>query len=79
DLALHGWVEPVERVLAAAKRLHVTVAVPRPGASVVPSDRVRVDRYWPSRPWRTAERAPAWSSAVPRLQTPLRIPASPEG
>ena len=37
SLALHAWTEPVERVLIAARRAGVRVAVPRPGESIEPA------------------------------------------
>jgi L-ascorbate metabolism protein UlaG (beta-lactamase superfamily) len=58
NLAHHSWTEPVERVLARAKCLHVDVLVPRPGESIEPtvfSDRVR---WWPQVPWRSAPEKP---------------------
>lgn len=73
DLALHGWTEPIERVLVAAERVGVRVVAPRPGASVELSDAPMIDRWWPQIPWDDAEEAPAWSSAVADLQKPLRV------
>ena len=64
DLALHAWTEPVERVLVAAERAGVPVAVPRPGQSVEPLDAPAVERWWPELPWQTAEEAPVVSSGV---------------
>jgi L-ascorbate metabolism protein UlaG (beta-lactamase superfamily) len=66
DLALHGWTEPVERILAAAETAGVTVAVPRPGESVEPS---RVSegspaRWWPQLRWATAAEQPIVSSGL---------------
>lgn len=64
NLALHGWTEPVERVLAEAERTGVAVAVPRPGESVTPEGAQGVERWWPSLPWQTAGEAPVVSSGV---------------
>lgn len=75
DLALHGWTEPIERVLAAAEKAGVRVVAPKPGASVELSDAPRIDRWWPNLPWQSAENAPAWSSSVLQLQRPLRAGA----
>lgn len=58
DLAYHGWTEPVERVLAAARRTGTDVIVPKPGQSVEPAEPPPFERWWPDRPWRTAEEAP---------------------
>jgi L-ascorbate metabolism protein UlaG (beta-lactamase superfamily) len=74
DLALHGWTEPMERVLVAARRAGVRVASPRPGGMVEPSALGAVERWWPAVPWRTAEEAPAWSSGVRRPDAPAVPP-----
>ena len=65
DLALHGWTEPIERVLAAAARKAVRVAAPRPGEFVEPATLGPVQQWWPTLPWRTAEEAPIYSTGVP--------------
>ncbi|SDO55215.1 L-ascorbate metabolism protein UlaG, beta-lactamase superfamily [Nakamurella panacisegetis] len=44
DLALHGWSEPIERLLAVAD--HDAVIAPQPGERVVPADRTPVTRWW---------------------------------
>lgn len=64
NLALHGWTEPVERVLVAAKKAGVRVAVPRPGQSVEPSAPPALERWWPELKWQTAEEAPVRSSGL---------------
>jgi L-ascorbate metabolism protein UlaG (beta-lactamase superfamily) len=64
DLSLHGWTEPVERVLAAAERAGVSVAVPRPGQSIEPADAPAVERWWPEQPWKSADESPVVSSGV---------------
>lgn len=69
NLALHGWTEPVERLLVAAQNAQVRVAVPRPGGSVEPANGSFVDRFWPVLPWQEAAEAPAWSTGVQSLQT----------
>lgn len=66
NLALHGWTEPMERVVAAAERAGVRVASPRPGGMVEPATVTGVVRWWPNVPWRTAEQSPVWSSGVQR-------------
>lgn len=65
NLALHGWTEPIERLLVAAERAGVTVAVPRPGGIVDSAAPPAVERWWPSLPWRTAEEYPIVSSGGP--------------
>lgn len=69
DLALHGWTEPMERVLVAADSQRVRVAAPRPGDMVEPAALGPVVRWWPTVPWETVRQAPAWSSGVAHLRT----------
>ena len=69
DLALHGWTEPIERVLVAAAQHGVRVAAPRPGDRVEPAAVVGPPaRWWPAVPWRTVDEAPAWSTGVAHLR-----------
>lgn len=63
DLALHGWTEPIERVLVAAEAAGVQVVSPRPGESVVIGE-TATSRWWPDVPWQTAEQAPVVSSGL---------------
>ena len=65
NLAFHGWTEPAERVVVAARAAGVPLAVPRPGESVVPDAPPAVERWWPEQPWQTADEAPVASSGVP--------------
>jgi L-ascorbate metabolism protein UlaG (beta-lactamase superfamily) len=67
DLALHGWTEPMERVLVAAAAAGVRVAAPRPGDRVEPASLGAPVRWWPTVPWRSVQEAPAWSSGVAHL------------
>ena len=71
DLALHGWTEPIERVLAAAAEEGVRVAAPRPGGRVEPATLAAPERWWPAVPWRTAAEAPIVSSGVAHLMRPM--------
>ncbi|HEY3501027.1 MAG TPA: MBL fold metallo-hydrolase [Polyangiaceae bacterium] len=64
DLALHGWTEPAERLLAAASAAGVTLVVPRPGESIEPATPPRPERWWPSVPWKTAREHPVVSSGL---------------
>lgn len=73
DLALHGWTEPVERVLVAADSQGVLVAMPRPGERVEPAALAPVERWWPTVPWESAAEAPVWSSAVEHLVRPAPV------
>jgi len=68
-LAAHGWTEPVERVVVAAKANNVVVAVPRPGESVEPTTVTEVKQWWPALPWLTAEQAPIKATG---MGTPAR-------
>ena len=79
DLALHGWTEPVERVVKAAKDLGVTIAIPRPGSAITLGEPPpELTRWWPEVPWRTREVAPAWSTSVEALQAPFREGTPPK-
>jgi hypothetical protein len=61
---MHAWTEPVERVLVAAEKAGVQVAVPQPGESVEPANPPEITRWWPEIPWQTAEEAPVVSSGL---------------
>jgi L-ascorbate metabolism protein UlaG (beta-lactamase superfamily) len=67
DLALHGWTEPVERVLVAARQHGVRVVTPAPGGSVEPArlaPGAGASRWWPDVPWKSAQEAPCVSSGL---------------
>lgn len=64
DLALHGWTEPMERVLVAAASRGVTVVAPKPGQSIEPAMPPPVERWWPTVPWENAGVAPVVSSGL---------------
>ncbi|MCH9682994.1 MAG: MBL fold metallo-hydrolase [Deltaproteobacteria bacterium] len=64
DLANHGWTEPLERVIAEAKIRSVRVSSPPPGGSIEPAKVGGPTRWWPTRPWRTAEQYPLVSTKV---------------
>jgi L-ascorbate metabolism protein UlaG (beta-lactamase superfamily) len=63
-LAYHGWTEPIERAVAAARRAGVTLVAPRPGQSFEPADPPAVERWWPQLPWRTADQDPIVSTRM---------------
>lgn len=67
DLALHGWTEPIERVLAAAEKEGVRVLAPRPGDMIEPTAPPPLVRWWPTLPWETVQQAPAFSTGVGHL------------
>ncbi|MCA9605676.1 MAG: MBL fold metallo-hydrolase [Myxococcales bacterium] len=58
DLALHGWTEPIERILQASRRRGVRLATPRPGESIEPSGEVPSERWWPELDHQSAADAP---------------------
>jgi L-ascorbate metabolism protein UlaG (beta-lactamase superfamily) len=64
NLAMHSWVEPVERLIVAAERAGVRLAIPRPGESIEPSLYKGFERWWPTVPWRTAEESPVRSTGL---------------
>jgi len=57
-LATHGWTEPVERTLAAARAAGAVVITPRPGQSVEPTVERPQEHWWPALPWHTAAETP---------------------
>jgi hypothetical protein len=76
DLALHGWTEPAERVIVAAKELGIDLAMIRPGATYDIASQPGIDRWWPQAPWESAQDSPAWSTSVEALVRPLRDPGT---
>lgn len=79
DLALHGWTEPAERVVAAARATGTTLAMPRPGESIEPmmlapeGTRAKTqgpfEKWWPEVPWQTAAEHPIVSRELGDLDT----------
>jgi L-ascorbate metabolism protein UlaG (beta-lactamase superfamily) len=63
-LAYHGWTEPIERVLVAARQAGASVIVPRPGQSVEPEIPLALERWWPQVPWQTAAQHPIVSTKM---------------
>ena len=81
-LADHGWTEPPERVLAAAKCQGVGVLIPHPGESVEPAEHPQIAPWWPHLPWRSQDLDPILSTkngdASKRFEMPrciLRVPS----
>lgn len=74
-LAHHGWTEPVERVLAAARCADLAVITPRPGQTIEPTALRPGDstRWWPDAPWATAAQKPivATTDGVATHRVPL--------
>ncbi len=54
NLAQHGWTEPIERMLVAAKAANMAIAAPRAGEFVEPHAPPEVERWWPDIPWKPA-------------------------
>ena len=67
DLALHGWTEPIERMLVAAQREGVRVATPMPGGMVEPADTLPQIRWWPDVEWKSVQQQPVFSTGVKQL------------
>ena len=51
-LASHGWTEPIERAVAAARDANAVLITPRPGQSVQPTVDRPQERWWPELHWR---------------------------
>ncbi len=64
DLALHSWTEPVERLLVAAEKAKVPLAIPKPGESIEPVDPPKTIRWWPDVAWQSGDEAPVISSGL---------------
>lgn len=64
DLAMHGWTEPIERMLVAAQAGGVAVAVPRPGQSLEPSKPPPLERWWPEIRWEGVGQTPIHSTGI---------------
>jgi L-ascorbate metabolism protein UlaG (beta-lactamase superfamily) len=81
-LAPHGWTEPVERVLAAARCTDLPVITPRPGQPIEPTALRPGDstRWWPAAQWSPASRTPIVATidgdASHRVALPGCAPAS---
>ncbi|MCB9620795.1 MAG: MBL fold metallo-hydrolase [Sandaracinus sp.] len=57
-LAPHGWTEPIERTVVAARKENVRLATPRPGESLSPNALRPHEAWWPELPWRSADAYP---------------------
>ncbi len=51
SLSYHGWTEPAERLLVAARQASVELAIPRPGQMLEPRQTPAFERWWPEVPW----------------------------
>ena len=76
-LAQHGWTEPAERVLAAAKCAGVSVITPQPGMATEPGDATTAatstGHWWPQTRWMTAAERPF--GPVPTIVTSTMNPS----
>ncbi len=81
DLALHGWTEPIERVLVAAEREGVQVLAPRPGEMLEPGAPAPggLVRWWPQVPWESAEAKRVRSTGVDHLMAGELVGAAEQG
>lgn len=68
DLAMHSWVEPGERMIAACKASSVDVVIPRPGQAFEPCAPPELNRWWPDLPWQRGEEAPVVSSGLESIE-----------
>jgi L-ascorbate metabolism protein UlaG (beta-lactamase superfamily) len=57
-LASHGWTEPIERAVTAARDANATLISPRPGQSVEPTEERPQEHWWPALHWRPATEYP---------------------
>lgn len=69
NLALHGWTEPIERVVVAASERGVPLLTPMPGQPITSPDLERegaalTKRWWPSLPWQNASESPVRSTGL---------------
>jgi L-ascorbate metabolism protein UlaG (beta-lactamase superfamily) len=73
-LAEHGWTEPAERVLVAARCRGVRVLTPRPGERIEPTSAPVSAPWWPALPWSngpivtTTDGTPAHRMVIPSCQ-----------
>jgi len=65
NLAHHSWLEPAERIIAAAAAAGAEVFVPRPGQIFEPTTRPAWTRWWPADvPWKRMDETPVISSGL---------------
>ena len=78
-LAPHGWTEPVERVLAAARCTDLPVITPRPGQPIEPTALRPGDstRWWPTAQWSPASRTPIVATTDGDATHRVTLPACP--
>ncbi|MEJ7731583.1 MAG: MBL fold metallo-hydrolase [Polyangiaceae bacterium] len=64
QLAYHGWTEPAERAVAAARDAGVSIVTPHPGQGIEPEALPDADVWWPKLPWQTGADAPIVSGGM---------------
>ncbi len=64
DLAMHSWIEPAERLLAACEEAGQALVIPRPGESIDPLAPPAISRWWPDLPWQSVEEHEIRSSGM---------------
>lgn len=76
-LAHHGWTEPAERILAAARCSKADVLIPEPGQAVEPTTHPSIPRWWPKEPWFTAAQHPIVASRKGDPRDLFDVPVCP--
>jgi hypothetical protein len=76
-LAHHGWTEPAERILAAARCSKAEVLIPEPGQAVEPTTHPVIPRWWPKEPWFTGTQHPIVASRNGDPDDKFDIPVCP--
>ncbi len=46
NLALHGWMEPAERLITISEEENVNFVIPKPGEVVKASSKINLDKWW---------------------------------
>ena len=46
NMALHGWTEPAERLMAASEKENVNFVIPKPGEIVKANTKTSVEKWW---------------------------------
>lgn len=73
SLALHSWVEPVERLLVEAEQREVHLVIPIIGGSVTPSSAATREGWWPEVGWQNSAQAPLRSTHLPEFELPAPL------
>lgn len=64
QLAYHGWTEPIERAVAAAKQDGAKIIAPKLGQTIEPDEAAELTKWWPKLSWQTGAEAPIVSSQM---------------